>query len=323
MIENTGIASPSQQSRSKTTTTSEPASSLPEGIKEGEPKVKAVKSELGTEITKTIKNDNKGDRDDDDMPSGTLKPPATTTRSPVQQQNINSFTSSPFSHTHNGIPVEIIPSIVTQSSDGGLIDGHFDYVPGITYGPTSFSSSISDDGNDDGFDVARFRTETQTPFLYQESKQTKSSSKPSAKLQPAQRKFLEQHHNVNLNKKMILVKRIKNVDNVTNSFTSVSRLFNSSHSDSKKDYEAKMTVHKIQGSSEEKLNTNGGLFSAERAKDFNLQSQSTSSTGVVSKIHAHVSSCPKLDGPSEVICDVHIRRRHGNLNPHLVGYCFF
>ncbi|CAG7729874.1 unnamed protein product [Allacma fusca] len=44
-------------------------------------------------------------------------------------------------------------------------------------------------------------------------------------------------------------------------------------------------------------------------------------SGVVSKVHAHISHCPKLYGPVEIICDVNIRERHGNPNPFLtVGW---
>jgi hypothetical protein len=42
--------------------------------------------------------------------------------------------------------------------------------------------------------------------------------------------------------------------------------------------------------------------------------------GVVSKVHAHVSNCPKLKAPAEIICDIHIRERHDHPNPQLVSH---
>jgi len=41
--------------------------------------------------------------------------------------------------------------------------------------------------------------------------------------------------------------------------------------------------------------------------------------GVVSRVHAHVSHCPKLKAPAEIICDIHIRERHDHPNPQLVS----
>lgn len=46
---------------------------------------------------------------------------------------------------------------------------------------------------------------------------------------------------------------------------------------------------------------------------------SSSSRGVIAKVHAHVSQCPKLKAPAEIICDINIRDSHGHPNPQLVS----
>jgi len=40
---------------------------------------------------------------------------------------------------------------------------------------------------------------------------------------------------------------------------------------------------------------------------------------VVKKVHAHISHCPKLNAPAEVICDVHVNEGHRNPKPQLVS----
>lgn len=62
------------------------------------------------------------------------------------------------------------------------------------------------------------------------------------------------------------------------------------------------------------------LYSSEEDSSSAQISRSKSASGIVALVHAHISHCPKLNSPTEIICDVHIREGHGVHNPQLVRF---
>jgi hypothetical protein len=129
----------------------------------------------------------------------------------------------------------------------------------ITFSPNTFEDFV-DTTDEFGGDGNRFRTEI--PLIFLETQQELGGGIPKGK-------------------KMILVKRLK-----------ASLINTSKDKDKDQSTTSRSLVESTMWIQKQELDSFESLKDPVSSTEFNLQ-QSTSATGVVSRVHAHISNCPK------------------------------